>query len=133
MADHSNNDAGASAGGEELTLDRIFGLLADERRRYALLCLREHQPDITLGDLADEVATYEFDCRFAEIDPSDVLDIYLALYHTHIPKLVHSGVAEYDQDQDLVMWREPSRRLDELLTWIEAELDGEQDGPQPAP
>lgn len=131
MADHSDGDAGGDAGADgeagPLSLDRAFGLLAEERRRYALLCLRAHRPTMTLGDLADEVATHEFDCRFAEIDPGEILEIYLSLYHTHIPKLANSGLLEYDQDRDMVIWQGGAGRLDRLLAWVETERDGQPD------
>lgn len=92
VASHSN----------DLSADTVFELLAEQRRRYLLESLAEHGYSLTLADLADEVASRERDAHIAEIPEDDVLEVYLALYHQHVPKLAAADVVAYDQDQDLV-------------------------------
>ena len=84
-----------------ISLDSLFGLLADFRRREALVTLLTHE-DISLPDLADEVAIAERGEPLTRIDADDVLHVYLSLYHTHVPKLARAGLVEYDQDDDYV-------------------------------
>ncbi|AFK20097.1 DNA-binding protein [Haloferax mediterranei ATCC 33500] len=62
----------------------------------------ERHVTLSLADMADELAVWENDCPLTEIPAEDVRDIYLELYHTHLPRLVHANVAVYDQEQDLV-------------------------------
>ncbi|WP_210424082.1 DUF7344 domain-containing protein [Halorussus ruber] len=94
--------------------DRLFELLADSRRRQALRTLVRHE-DLSLPDLADEVAVAEYDRPLPNIDPDDVLKIYLSLYHTHVPKLAAADLVNYDQDGDHVALTEAGKRLESPL------------------
>lgn len=84
-----------------ISLDTVFDLLADRRRRRVLDALREHGT-LTLADVADEVARHENDAPLTDVPDDDVLRIYLSLYHSHIPKLAAQDVVAYDQDRDMV-------------------------------
>lgn len=84
-------------------LDAVFDVLANARRRIALQCLCEHT-EMTLPDLAEEVAVREFEDRIQDIPAEKVRDVYFSLYHTHIPKLSAAGFVEYHQDQDVVVY-----------------------------
>lgn len=57
---------------------------------------------LSLADMADELAVWENDRPLTEIPAEDVRDIYLELYHTHLPRLVQANIVVYDQEQDLV-------------------------------
>lgn len=77
--------------------------LVQHRRRSLLLeCLLEFNEPVSLPDLADEVAVREYENELTEIPAEEVKDIYLSLYHSHIPKLAEAGLVEYDQESDLV-------------------------------
>ena len=84
-----------------VSLTALFDALGDVRRRYALTTLLTHG-DLPLPDLADEVAVAEREAALSQIDPDDVLQVYLSLYHTHVPKLTDVGLVEYDQERDFV-------------------------------
>jgi hypothetical protein len=90
--------------------DALLGLLANFRRRKALLMLVRHD-DLPLPDLADEVAIAERDEHLSNIDPNDVLEVYLSLYHTHVPKLAAAGLVDYDQDDDYLALTRAGRAL----------------------
>lgn len=94
-----------------VALDTLLDLLADARRREALTTLSAHE-DLSLPDLADEVAVAEEDEPLTRIDPDDVLQIYLSLYHTHVPKLARVGLVAYDQDDDYVALTDTGRDLE---------------------
>lgn len=87
--------------GNSVSLDTVFDLLTHQRRRYALACLKEHG-SLALADLADEVACRENDCPITEVPEDEVLRVYSALWHAHVPKLAAHGVVAYDQERDLV-------------------------------
>lgn len=76
--------------------------VARRRRRALIGCLREFDEPVSLPDLADEIAVEETGKALSAISGERVKDIYLALYHRHIPDLVAAGHIEYDQDTDLV-------------------------------
>lgn len=92
-------------------LDVLFDLLADGRRRAAYFTLVTHEA-LSLPDLADEVAVAERGRTLSNIDPDDVLQVYLSLYHTHVPKLADAGVAEYEQEDDYVALTATGRALE---------------------
>ncbi|WP_137285210.1 DUF7344 domain-containing protein [Halorussus salinisoli] len=94
-----------------VSLDTVFGLFADFRRRTAYVTLLRHD-DLSLPDLADEVAVAERDEHLPNIDPDDVLEVYLSLYHTHVPKLASAGLVNYDQEDDYVRLTDTGRALE---------------------
>lgn len=96
-----------------LPRDTVHELLANERRRTVLRCLREHGP-LVLPDLADEVARVEHDSPLPQIPEDDVLCVYLSLWHSHVPKLSSAGVVSYDQDRDRVTLGENAAFVDEF-------------------
>lgn len=97
-----------------VSLDALFDLLSVFRRRVAYRTLLSHG-DLSLPDLADEVAVTECDRPLPEIDPDDVLQIYLSLYHTHVPKLSSAGLVEYDQDGDFLALTDAGRMLESVV------------------
>ncbi|ELZ05876.1 DUF7344 domain-containing protein [Natrialba asiatica] len=106
------------------SLEVVFGLLANQRRRYVLMCLIDHSEAIALADLAEDVAVRGNKGAITEISKEKVRTIHTSLYHTHIPKLVEAGAVEYDQDRDLVRTSETSERVQHLLSIA---ADGEED------
>ena len=95
-------------------------LLAHHRRRYVLRCLREHDTEMALADLSDEVAVREYDASLPEIDREDVKRVYLSLYHTHVPKLADADVVHYSQAADTVTLQDRSGEFEELQSFLEA-------------
>lgn len=92
-------------------LDTLFGVLANDRRRRAFRTLLVHG-EMALPDLADEVAVAERCQPLSEIDPDDVLQVYLSLYHTHLRKLTEAELVAYDQQGDFVAVTDAGRALE---------------------
>ena len=86
---------------DDLDASTLHDLLADERRRHALDCLSEHG-SMSLPDLADETAAREHDQPLPRVPEDAVLTVYLSLYHTHVPKLVETGLVSHDRDCGVV-------------------------------
>ncbi|WP_136718488.1 DUF7344 domain-containing protein [Halorientalis salina] len=108
MSNQETTEPTASA-----SLDTLYDLLANQRRRYAISCLQDHG-SIALPDLADEVVCYENDAPITEIPEKEVLRVYSTLWHAHIPKLAEAGVVEYDQEQDIVTLGGNADQVDSL-------------------
>lgn len=89
-------------GGDADSLDTLFELLSNRRRRYVLSCLNEYENPMALADLADEVAARENGTPITQTSAEEVKRIYISLYHTHVPKLEAADVVRYSQDQDMV-------------------------------
>lgn len=74
----------------------------DQRRRTLLRCLQAFDEPVSLPDIADEVAEREQGESIASISGERVRDVYLSLYHRHVPALANEGLIAYDQSADLV-------------------------------
>lgn len=85
-----------------VSIDAVFELLSHRRRRICLQCLQTHEQALPLADLADEVAVREHETSLDEISAEAVKQIYMSLYHAHIPKLADHGVISYEQATDTV-------------------------------
>lgn len=110
----SNRETEQGASGS-LPQEEIFELLANERRRHVLACLFEHD-SLPLPDLADEVALREHNAPLPQIPEDDVLQVYLSLWHSHIPKLADANVVTYHQARDIVELAENAAPLQEYIS-----------------
>lgn len=98
-----------------LSSDELFDLLSHHRRRYVIECLDRYGSPISLPDLADECVVMEHRRAFDDIPGETVKQMYMSLYHTHIPRLVECSVVEYDQESDSVA-------LGPKATWLEPHI-----------
>lgn len=88
--------------GNESADEQATTAVSARRRRFLLDCLHQFDEPVSLPDLADEVAERERGEPLSTIPGERVKDVYLSLYHRHVPALADAGVVEYDQDADLV-------------------------------
>jgi len=95
----------------EVGLDALLDALGDFRRRCTLAALLSHG-DLPLADLADEVTVEERGRPLTSVDAETVLEVYLSLYHTHVPKLSDAGLVAYDQQRDVVALTDAGRGLE---------------------
>lgn len=79
----------------------IYECLSRSRRRYVLHCLHNAGQPLALADVAEEVAEMETEAQ-SELDDELVKDVYMMLYHAHIPKLDDADLVEYNQERDEV-------------------------------
>ncbi|WP_049922772.1 DUF7344 domain-containing protein [Halopiger djelfimassiliensis] len=83
-------------------IDDAFELLASTRRRLFLEVMNRYDEELTLPDAAEEVAVRETGRTVTELSAERVANVYISLYHDHLPRLVEAGLVEYDQERDLV-------------------------------
>lgn len=100
---------------DALSLDILFDALANQRRRIALRCLGEFRTPMALADLADEIVTRERDSPLSDIPAEEVKQVYMSLYHTHIPKLTDANIVEYSQEQDSVEFSAERKQVEMFL------------------
>lgn len=101
---------------EALSVDAVFDILANQRRRYVLHCLQRYEDPMAVADIADKIAMWEHETDITEISEEEVKSVSTSLDHTHIPKLVDADVVEYDQERDVVALSEDA---DELIPVLE--------------
>ncbi|QLG63374.1 DUF7344 domain-containing protein [Halorarum salinum] len=107
MADSKSNESSTPVRRSRTTPEAVspgeaFDLLASQRRRYVLDCLRERGAPMTLAGLADEVAARERDVSVPDVPAEEGERVHVSLYHSHVPKLANAGVVEYDRERDTV-------------------------------
>jgi len=96
---------GPSADGvATLTLDTVFSLLSNRRRRYVIYCLLDGETEtVECSALAERVAAWEAD----DGDPTEerLEAVSADLYHSHLPRLDAENVVDFDPRTEVVRFR----------------------------
>ncbi|WP_254768503.1 DUF7344 domain-containing protein [Salinilacihabitans rarus] len=110
---NSERESAAVAAGPLPSLDLVFDVLSDQRRRYALYYLYDAPDGVaTVDEIADHVVALEAPPEHAE---DHRLHVLTSLQHVHLPKLEDAGIVEHDARSETVRyWRQPS-----LEEWLE--------------
>ena len=102
----------------------LYGVLADRRRRSVLRCLDGTAEPLALADLSRQIATVEADGPRCGVSNDAVRQVYIDLFHVHVPKLVESGVVRWDRDRNTVVSGE---NFDEVWRLLERSRHGPAD------
>lgn len=99
----------------ELTLDELLELVQNERRRRIVQYLPRGDGAVAVGDLADHLATQEYDCP--PTGPSSVQQkrMYVSLYQSHLPKMDEMDVVAFDKDRGEVKPGPHARRVTQFV------------------
>jgi hypothetical protein len=82
--------------------DRVYGLLADRRRRYTLHYLMQRRESVPLREVAEQVAAWENAKAIDALGSQERKRVYIALYQSHLPSMDREGIVEYDRDAGMV-------------------------------
>jgi DNA-binding transcriptional ArsR family regulator len=108
-------EGGEESPATELSLDLIFEILKNERRREVIRYLREHEQQVTLSDLAEHIAALENDTDIASITSSQRKRVYVGLYQCHLPKMADMGIVQFNQNRGIVSLGQNASQLYEYL------------------
>lgn len=101
------------ASAESETIDRIFGALADERRRIAVTYLATVDRAVSRDELVDQVATEVADADRTGHDLHEQLAVQF--YHHYLPELEAAGLVERDESRALVY---PTETASRVSAWL---------------
>lgn len=88
-----------------LSLDTVFELLANQRRRFALYSVVDRADDfVAFETLIEDVATLEAAHAKKALTRDHVQDVAADLYHWHLPVLADVGIIDCDARQNLIRW-----------------------------
>jgi hypothetical protein len=88
-----------SAGGDRaLPQETVFDILRNRRRRYALHHLKQRETPVSIGELAEQVAAWEYDTTPEEISSQQRQRVYVSLVQSHLPMMEDEGVIAVDDD-----------------------------------
>lgn len=101
MSSHTHTPTFRGTTDDDQSLDDVYGLLSDERRRASVAVLADRGDEIELSRLASAVAERIGD---ESADPSaETVDrMRISLHHCHLPKLAEAGLIAYDVDRRIV-------------------------------
>lgn len=101
---------------ERLTKGEIFEVLRNQRRRYVLQFLKQDDRPVELGDLAQQIAAWEYETTLEGVTPEQRKRVYTTLQQTHLPKMDTSGILEFDSDRGVI---EPTERTRDISVYLE--------------
>lgn len=87
--------------GEELSLDSLYHVLQNERRRLTLRYLVDTE-QTDLGSITDQVAAWEHGTTIDELPSDQRKRVYISLYQSHLPTLAEHNVIDYDRESNVV-------------------------------
>lgn len=96
------------------TVDRIHGLLSDQRRRYLCYLLRE-STTWTVDEVSRRLTAWEQDVPMTAIREDDRRRVTVSLVHNHLPRLADDGI-EYDADREEI---ERTATFDGIESFVE--------------
>ena len=112
-----------SKGRTSESLDVVYELLADSRRRLLLYQFRAKQVS-TIEELSRNIAASERGVPVDSVSEEDRKSVVTALHHNHLPRLSSRGVIEFDdRSGDVVR----SERFDEIRPFVEQAYTVESD------
>lgn len=100
----------------ELSLDKKFELLKNQRRRWVLKFLLQNGEASTTGELAEHVAVLENDKEHVNgLTSQERKAAYVGLYQCHLPKMDDYGVIRFNQARGRIELTEQAYQLEEYL------------------
>lgn len=99
----------------ELSLDVIFEVLRNKRRRQALAYLKENEGEATLSELAEHIAALENDKTVQALNSSERKRVYVGLYQCHLPKMDDASVIDFNRDRGTVLLSSNADILDDYI------------------
>jgi hypothetical protein len=95
----------------ELSVDVIFEVLKNERRRRVIEYLRTHEGPAELGAVAEHIAALENDKEEAAITYAERKRVYVGLYQCHLPKMDDMGVVDFNRARGRIELTEQTHHL----------------------
>jgi len=109
-----------------LELDHVYDALAHSRRRYLCYTLLE-DTEWSLTELARKIAAWEYEVAEQAVTDRQRSEVYVALYHAHVPKLVEDGVVTFDETTETITAADNAEQVLAALEGMGASLDSNQE------
>lgn len=90
-------DSADSATHDPVEMDRVFGILGNQRRRYVLKYLSLTEGTTSLDDLTEQVAAWEYQKAPVQLTPRERKRMSVKLYQCDLPKMAEGSAISYDQ------------------------------------
>jgi|APHM01.1.fsa_nt_gi hypothetical protein len=100
----SDTDAGADTqdGDNNIAEGTTYEVLSNERRRYVVYLLKQDGGRIAIGEMAEQVAAWEYDISVQQVMGDQRKRVYTALQQTHLPMMDDAGLIVFNKDRGIV-------------------------------
>lgn len=105
---------------EELSLDVIFDVLRNRRRRLVIKAIESEDGETTLSDLAERIGGIENDKPPNALGAQERKRVYVGLYQCHLPRMDDADAVEFDKDRGTV---ERGPMADTYLSYLETDAE----------
>ena len=112
----SDLHSGAESDEEDPSMDELYEVFANRRRRYVLHYLQQVGRRTDLGKTAEQVAAWEHEKARQEVTSNERKYVYSALQQRHLPKMHDIGLVEFNKRDSTV---EPTAVLGEIDIYAE--------------
>ncbi|NHN40582.1 hypothetical protein G9C85_02880 [Halorubellus sp. JP-L1] len=92
------------------TRDAILEMLSNQRRRFVIHALKQSDEPLSVSELAERVASWEYDKPAAELDHRERKRVRNALRQFHLSKMAEYGFIDYDARRGTVSLSERAAR-----------------------
>lgn len=124
----SPTDVEASAEtADPLSLDLVFEVLKNERRRRVLRYLKTNEETVSLSDIAEHIAAIENDKPEKALSSQERKRVYVGLYQCHLPKMDDTDVIDFDGNRGTV---ELGDNAEQLYPFLEVDDDPQRPWPK---
>lgn len=120
----SETDGRSSIG--VLGLNHVYDALAHPRRRYLCYTLLE-ETEWSLTELATKIAAWEHEVAEEEVTATQRDNVYISLYHAHVPRLVDDDVITFDEELETTAISDNAEQVLTALNGMGASLDSDQE------
>jgi len=103
----------------QVSVDTVFEVLSNSRRRFILSMVRKRDKPVPLSTLSAGVGAHEAGINREEVQAAERKRVYVSLYQSHIPKLETAGFVKYDPDARTVEGTRLARKVDDYLGVVE--------------
>ena len=116
-----------STGTDPLSLDLVFEVLKNERRRRVLKYLAANEGTVSLSDIAEHIAAIENDKPEKALSSQERKRVYVGLYQCHLPKMDDTNVIDFDGIRGTI---DLGDNAEQLYPFLDAEEDQQQPWPK---
>lgn len=109
-----------------LQIEPVYEVLGHSRRRYLCYTLFK-DTEWSLSDLAMKIAAWENNVPEHAVTEDQREEVYVTLYHVHVPKLVDECVITFDEAIETITTAEHAEQVLTALNGIGASLDSNQE------
>jgi hypothetical protein len=108
---------------QEVSIDMTFEVLKNQRRRWVLRYLNEHEGAVSLSDLSEHVAALENGKSVGELSSQERKRVYVGLYQCHLPKMADMGFVKFNKSRGIIELGPAAAHANEYL-YDSAQTDG---------